>query len=368
MTSAAPFFPVTCHPLLRRRQFLASGVGLLGSTALGVGHVHASDATAIISAHATVPDPWAVAHGLRAMGPAFAIKGGQRGVDFLLERYVTEVTVNGRTMLAVPRDIEIHPNSFLKTMLEAGVPTSYRFTHKRRQRTLAELVDGARLLFRPHEMAEPNQIPWSLIAFSRTTSSVRRRWTNAWGETVDLDASVDGALRSLENASAPIAAARRDGRPLVAKAPVHSFTCGGTHMLYGLLSAVHHGFGGSGTRVRVQQQTALMIWRMGGADVDLISRFYRGYVRSPRNQWEELDSKLKLIGHAEEYVAFATARGVMTLSADQQALRAAGKKLLLELLADVRHRDLTTVRTLAPQTYQQFVGDTCHAQHGLTLT
>jgi hypothetical protein len=217
-------------------------------------------------------------------------------------------------------------------------------------------------------MMQPNTIPWSLIAFGRTTSSVRQRWTNAWGETVDLDASVDGALRLLEIASAPIAAAMRAGQPLAAKAPVHGFTCGGTHMLYGLLSAVHHGFGGKGTRERVQQQTALMIWRMGGADVDLIGRFYRAHVRSPLNQWEELDSKLKVLGHAEECVAFATARGVVTLTADQLALRAAGKKLFLELLADVRHRDLMTVRTLAPQTYQQLVGDTCHAQHGLTLT
>lgn len=368
MKPARRFFPVTCHPPLTRRHFLAGGVALLGSTALGVGHTHASDAAAIIAAHATLPDPWTVAHGLRAMGSAFAINGGKRAVDFLLEKHVSEVTVKGRTMLAFPRNVEIHPNSFLKTMLEAGVLTSYRFTHRGRPRTLADLVDGARFLFRPQEMADPNQIPWSLIAFSRTTSLLRRRWTNAWGEMVDVDASVDGALQLLENASAPIAAARRDGQPLVAKSPVHNFTCGGTHMLYGLLSSVHHGFGGKGTRERVQQQTALMIWRMGGADVDLISRFYGGYVRSPRNQWEELDSKLKLVGHAEECVAFATARGIMTLTADQQALRAAGKKSLMELLAEVRRRDLTTIRTLAPQTYQQLVGDTCHAQHGLTLT
>jgi hypothetical protein len=33
----------------------------------------------------------------------------------------------------------------------------------------------------------------------------------------------------------------------------------------------------------------------------------------------------------------------------------------------VRQRDLGTVRAMASQTYQQLVGDTCHAQHGLTL-
>jgi hypothetical protein len=352
---------------MSRRQLLAGGAGVLSAAVLGIGRAHASDATAIISAHATLPDPWAVAHGLRAMGSGFTIQGGQRAVDFLLGR-VVEVTVNGRTMLAFPRDVEIHPNSFLKTMLEAGIPRDYRFVHRGQQRTLEELVDGARLLFRPGEMRDPNSIPWSLIAFSRTTPSVRRRWINAWGEPVDFDAAVDGALRSLEQASSPIQTAMRTGRPLVTKAPVVNFTCGGTHLLYGLLSAIHHGFGGRSARERVQQQTALMIWRMGGPDVDLIARFFRAHVRSPRNEWEELDSKLKLLGHAEECVAFAAARGVSALSPAQGAQRAAGVQALMKVLAEVRQRNPAIVRTLAPETYQQIVGDTCHAQHALTLT
>jgi hypothetical protein len=367
--SAEPFFPLTCHPPLGRRQFLAGGIGALGTTFLGgVGQADASDATAIITGYATLPeDPWSVAHGLRAMGSTFAIKSGQRAVDFLLEK-VTEVTVKGRTNLAFPVEVEIHPNSFLKTMLEAGIPLDYRFTHRGRQRTIADLVEGARLLFKPQEMMHPNQIPWSLIAFSRTTSPIRRRWANAWGDQVDLDAWVDGAVRSLENASAPIADAMRAGRPLVTKAPVHGYTCGGTHLLYGLLSAIHYGFGGKDTRERVHQQSAIMIWRMGGPDVDLIGRFYAAHPRSPLNEWEELDSKLKLVGHAQECVAFATARGVMTLTANQQAQRAAGVKLLMRLLAEVRQRDLGAVRAMSFPTYQQLVGDVCHAQHGLTLT
>jgi L-amino acid N-acyltransferase YncA len=367
--SEEPFFPLTCHPPLTRRQFLAGGVGALATPVLGgAGPAHASDAPAIIASYATLPeDPWAVAHGLRAMGSTFAIKGGQRAVDFLLEK-VTEVTVNGRTILAFPLEVEIHPNSFLKTMLEAGIPLDYRFKHGGRHHTIADLVEGARLLFRPTEMAHPNQLPWSLIALSRTTPPVRRRWTNAWGEQIDLDAWVNGAVQSLESASAPIADAMRAGRPLAGKAPIHNYTCGGTHRLYSLLSAVHYGFGAKEARDRVQEQTAVMIWRMGGVEADLIGRFYAALPRSPLNQWEERDAKLKTIGHAEECVAFATARGIMTLTANQRAQRAAGVKLLMRLLAEVRRRDLGAVRAMSLQTYQQLVSDTCHAQHGLTLT
>jgi hypothetical protein len=377
------FFPATCHPRLPRRQFVAASAGALAVAALGGRSARASaappDASAatqnasaapqIIQAHATLPaDPWAVAHGLRAMGPSFTIQGGQRAVDFLLEKHLTEIAVNGRTALGFPRSVEFHANSFLKTMLEAGVPLDYRFTYQGKGRTLADLVEGARLLFRSSQLSAPNELPWSLIAFSRTTSPVRRRWTNAWGEPVDLDALVEGGLRDLENASAPVAVAMRAGQPMAAKAPVHGFTCGGTHMLYGLLSAVRYGFGRSDARARVQQQTALMLWRMGGADVDLIDRFYRVRPRTAFNEWEHLDARLKILGHAEECVAFATAHKVVTLSAPQPAQRAAGVQVLKRLLDDLRQRDLAAARAQLPQTYQQLVGDACHAQHGLTLT
>ncbi|MGH7331188.1 MAG: hypothetical protein ACREKS_00290, partial [Candidatus Rokuibacteriota bacterium] len=302
----------------------------------------------------------------RAMGATFNIASGQRAVDFLL-RHVAEVAVNGQKLLTFPERVEIHPNSFLKTILEAGVPLGHPFTHNGRSRTLSDLVDGARLLFRPQAMMDPNTIPWSLIAFSRTTSLVRRRWTNAWGEQVDLDAAVDGALRALEAASAPVDAAMRAGRPLAGKPPVHDFTCGGTHLLYGLLSAVHYGFGPKDARQRVAYQTALMVWRMGGADVNLISRTYARLPRDPVNAWRELNAKLKVVGHAEECLAFATRQAGMTLTPAQQAQRAAGVQVLHRLLADVHALNLRQVRALDPVTYQQLIGDTCHAQHGLTL-
>jgi hypothetical protein len=290
---------------------------------------------------------------------------------------VTFVTVNRRTMLALGDwsaggsflvgGTEFHPNSFLKTMLEAGTPPEPRFTHNGQERTLRDLVEGARLLFRPRTMVNPNTVPWSLIAFSRTASPVRPRWTNAWGELVDLDAIVDVTLRDLESASTPIDAAMHASRPLAGKPPVHSFTCGGTHLLYGILSAVHYGFGPKGARQRVEHQTALMAWRMGGADVDLISRVYAGVPRDPINTWRELNAKLKVLSHAEECLAFATRRADMLLTPAAQAQRAVGVQMLRRLLADVRALDLHQIRTRDPETYRQLIGDTCHAQHGLAM-
>jgi hypothetical protein len=274
---------------------------------------------------------------------------------------------NGRTALGFPIDVEVHPNMFLKTILEAGVPLPHTFTHEGRRRTLRDVVDGARALLRPTLVASvANALPWSLIALTRTTPPPHRQWTNAWGEPVDLDALVESALRLLEQASLPIAEAMRESRPLTAQAPVHAFTCGGTHMMYALLTALHAGYVGEGRAPRIQHQMDLLVWRLG-ADVDLIQRFYRapGLADSPIGSWYELDSKLKLLGHAEECLAFAARHTVVSLTAAQQAQRRTAEATLGALIGDLEHRDLGDARRLDRLLYRQLVGDVCHARHGL---
>jgi hypothetical protein len=266
-----------------------------------------------------------------------------------------------------PQDIEGHPNMFLKTMLEAGVPLDYAFTHKGGRHTVQEVVEGARALLRPTLIASsPNALPWSLIALTRTTTPARRQWTNAWGESVDLDALVENALRLLEEASLPVAQAMRDGRPETGQAPVHGFTCGGGHMIYALLTAVHAGYTGKDRPRRMQQQADLLVWRLG-ADLDLIERFYQARGRGTADVWYELDAKLKLLGHAEECLAFAALHKVVKFTPAQRGQWQAATATLRQLLDDVETRNLDGAKMLDRELYRQLVGDTGHARHGLTL-
>jgi hypothetical protein len=271
------FYPASCHPaLMSRRQLLAGGGALVAASTLGARHARAGDdGTALIRQWATLPeDPWAVCHGVRAMGREFTIKGGRRAVDWLLETHLASVSVNGKSCLAFPVSVEVHPNMFLKTLLEAGVPLDHAFSHQGQRRTLQEVADGAHLLFRPREiMTEANMLPWSIIALARTTSPLRGQWTNVWGERVDLDAVVEAALRLMEEASRPVLQDMREGRLASNKAPVHGFTCGGTHMLYALLTAVQTGYTRRDRVERVRRLVDLMVWRLR-ADLGLIEGFY----------------------------------------------------------------------------------------------
>jgi hypothetical protein len=369
---ARPFFPATCHPVFSRRQFLAGAGTVLAAGRLGRGNALAAQATddgaAIIRRYATAPDdPWAVAHGLRGIGRDFTITGGRRAVDYLLEDVLVTLPANGRGALGFAGEAEVHPNAFLKTLLEAGVPLDHAFTHEGRRRTLRDVVDGARALFRPTLVTSvPNALPWSIIAMTRTTTPLRQQWTNACGEPVSLDVVVERALRLLEQASAPVAEAMREGRPETGQAPVHGFTCGGAHMLYALLTAVHAGYAGKDRRERVQQQVDLMVWRLS-ADLDLIERFYRAREGRAGVDWYVLNAKLKLLGHGVECLAFATVHDVVGLTPSQREQRQAAVTLVRRMLRDLEARDLGEVKALDREVYRQVIGDTCHARHGLTL-
>jgi hypothetical protein len=370
MGAGMPFYPATCHPpLMTRRQLLAGGGALLAGAALGGRQARAADAgSTIIRKWAASPDdPWAVCHGLRGMGQDFTLRGGPRAADWLLETHLAPMSANGKGVLGFPLSVEVHPNMFLKTLLEAGVPLDHAFTHQGQRRALRDVVEGARALFRPREVVgQANMLPWSLIAFARTTSPLRGRWANAWGEPVDLDLAVESGLRLLEEASAPLARSMREDRTETAKAPVHSFTCGGTHMLYALVTAVHAGYGGRDRLERVHQQLELLVWRLR-ADLGLIDRFYKERVAQPGAYWYEIDAKVKLLGHGEECLALATQRAVVKLNAAQQAQRSAAVATLKRMLDDMEGRNLAEARDIDRELFRQLVGDTCHARHGLTL-
>ena len=368
------FFPAACHSGLSRREVLLAGAAaaLLAEPLLRGGRGAlagpSDDGAAIVQRYATpLDDPWMVAHGIRAMGRGFTLGTGRRAVDYLLETVLVEVPANGKTFLGFPVDVEGHPNMFLKTMLEAALPLDYQFTHKGRRHTVQEVVDGARALLRPTLVASsPNALPWSLIALTRTTPPSRRQWMNAWAEPVDLDALVESALRLLEQASLPVAEAMRDGRPETRQAPVHNFTCGGCHMIYALLAALQAGYTGKDRSRRMQQQVDLLVWRLS-ADLDLIERFYRARGTSVTDFWYEFDAKLKLLGHAEECLAFAELHKVARLTSAQRTQRQAATSTLRRLLVDLDARNLGEAHAADRELYRQLVGDTCHARHGLTL-
>ena len=364
------FFPETCHPPLLTRRRLLMGAGALAAAAAlapvpaGAG----DDGASIIRQWGSSPDdPWAVCHGVRGIGRDFSLKDGRRAVDWLLETQLAAKVVNGKEWLAFPVEVEIHPNSFLKTMLEANVPQDHAFTHQKRRRTFREVVEGAHALFRPAAVITSRTCCRGASSHSRG----RPRRCGASGRTRGASMSTSISSSSALSSSSRTLRRRwrrlmREDKPETAKAPVHDFTCGGTHMIYGVLSAVQAGYAGRDRLERIRQQMDILVWRLR-ADMGLIDRFYKERAAQPGAAWFELDAKLKLLGHGQECVALAVQRGLVKLS-DAQRDRARGAEVeLRRMIDDMGKQNLAEAKDINRELLRQLVGDTCHARHGLAM-
>ena len=366
------FYPSTCHPI-GRRSFLAVAVGtgaaLITGTPASARVATADNSKRIILKYARRrDDPWALVHAVRALGRDYTLDGGQPAVPFVLAEYLQEQAVNGGTYLAFPRKVEVHENMFLKTFLEAGVSPLLRFSVTGRPRTLQDVVDSARALLRFSDATSRNAIAWSIIALTRTTPPDRGIWSNAFGERVDLAKVVEAGFEAMEQASQPIQDARDRGLPLARQAPVHAFTCGGTHLLYALLAATQAGYTASGHRDRVRRQMDLLVYRLW-ADVDLMDRFYQPKLAaSPQARWFLLDARLKFVGHVFECLRFAERHLLYAIPPDQAPRRDRARAALDADISTLGEADLASVKAETAELYQQLVGDVCHAHHGLTLT
>ena len=322
----------------------------------------------LISRYATDPqDPWAVAHGIRAMGKGFLLKDRQPAVVHLLTREVRLRELAGQRWPHFPLEVEVHPNMFLKTVLEAGVPLAQPVVAEGRKFTLRDLLTGAKLAFSFDPATfPPNDLAWSLIAFANTTPPDPGSWVNVHGQRVEMREVVAFGFRTMEEASAPVEQAYRAGRPLTEKAPIHSFTCGGTHLLYSLCTAVNAGYREGRQAERLESQLDLLTYRLQ-ADVDLIDRFYAGVAQHPQAPWFHLDSELKLVGHGFEVLHYALRHRLFAPTANQEERMTAAWARLQKTLAKVEGMDLTLIKTQSPKLFQQFVGDTCHLEHARHL-
>ncbi|MGH9846012.1 MAG: hypothetical protein ACREEM_45505, partial [Blastocatellia bacterium] len=92
--------------------------------------------------------PSALIHAVRAFGKNFTLSDGSNTVDHLCAKYFAEKEVNGKKYVYVPREFEIHDNSFLKTMLEAGVSPDQPITAGANKYTLRDLGESTKALFR----------------------------------------------------------------------------------------------------------------------------------------------------------------------------------------------------------------------------
>ncbi len=378
---------------LTRRRFLETSLALAASGALSGLPAVAEGAKSpvavpgsltrtstllrgIINKYARLEDdPWTLMHGVRAMGHGFTIKG-EHAADFLCSRFLKKKAVAGKTYLYMPSEYEGgHTNAFLKTILETGLPPSQGFQLDGGRYTVGDLVNSAKALFTfDPKTAVRDDLAWSLIAFSLQIPPGADQWTNAYGQQIRFSEVVRFGFDVLDDATRQFKAAKERGVLPEANDKIVDFTCGGTHLVYGLASCVGNGYRDEHFSGRLKEHLDLMVWRLE-ADGHLIEKFYREVPPPPGNPpgWQQVysvyhnDAKIKFYGHTFEILSYVRLRRLFTPSPAQSRSIERAAATLAGAVRGIEGIDLFDVRKTNPRLFHLLIGDSCHAYHGIHM-
>ncbi|MGH9798892.1 MAG: hypothetical protein ACRD82_00865, partial [Blastocatellia bacterium] len=271
------------------------------------------------------------------------------------------------------REAEVHGNSFLKTMLEAGVSQDQAITVGNNRYTLRDLGESAKALFRfdpqNFDRYEPSllgqHLPWGLIAFSILVSPSQATWTNAYGETINLPDVIDRTLAVYESTCADIEKTVGHGEleSLDFRQAIAKYSCAGMHNVYCYFSCLKHGYTGNNLQTRLNKLLDNVLLRLKGdsqaidreadaakADPNLANNLAiegkGGKLASkgvaPANTLEVMRYRfqIRMLGHALEAINYAQLHKLFTLTPAQKGRLQAGEQLLYEYLVKLRATDL----------------------------
>jgi hypothetical protein len=313
--------------------------------------------------------PSALIHAVRAFGKEFTLSDGTKAVDHLCSRYFAEKEVNGKKYIYSPREFEVHDNSFLKTLLEAGAPPEQAIVANGNRYTLHDLCVSAKALFRfdPNDTARydptlfQQHMPWGLIAFSILTPPAAPTWTNAYGETINLNQVIDAALSNYEHMCEGLqeSLAHEEDETLEFRQQITKHSCFGMHSIYGFFSCLKAGYIENRLQERLQKMYDLSIYRLAGdskaidreanaaRDVgpSLVNRLAvsqdgrvvtKGAPPSTTIEVMRIRSQIRFLGHAFEAINYAELHKLFTLSPEQKKRKVAGEQLFYSNIVQMR--------------------------------
>ena len=338
-----------------------------------------------VTKHAGDPDnPWAIGHGLLAMGPDFVLSNSQPAVDWIFSQYAEELPLGDAAgdyrAVVFPRSrgeqrIEPHAGLMLKALTEIGVAPDKAVTVQGQPHTVADLYRGVLMSSylvpeRNHASFEsPNDVPWALQGLA----------TWAPPDTPLLWRTPDGtdmALSDLTAFSASVLIQESQGlfRAMEAGAEfekrgqgIFKYTCGGSHLLQGTAYSVARGNGTEVARSGMTGQAALMFYRL---PVELLI-YDRLMERAPQHMLLLLVQRLKFLGHYLETQHRLAALGFYAPTAKQKELLEGAATQLVLLVEAMEERAIfdamDALRTEQEQVYLDLIGDSAHAINGLEI-
>lgn len=334
---------------------------------------------AVVQTHANDPEnPWAVAHGLLALGPSFTVRSGEPAVDYLFSRYAKIGEIQGHTLPYFPRTegaikIEPHTDLLLKNFTEIGVSPDQVVTvqgrsfevgdawHHTMLTTFLKKQDGS------SSYDSPNDMPWGVQALA-AWAPPGLRWRAFDGTEMSIDELARLMVHVLTSESGFMIAAMSAGQDFEKKGQgIFQYTCGGAHLLQGSTFVVARGLGGDAERDKIRVQGQLLFYRFPRE----LAIYKKAMDENPTRKLVLMVQQLKFVGHWLESTHKLLAAGLYTPSPSDQLIAAEAVNVLVgttrELKALGAFDNLDAIRPQNEQLYLDIVGDASHAIRGLEL-
>lgn len=345
-------------------------------------------------------DPSALIHAVIAFGKSFTLSDGSKAVDYLCSKFGAEREVNGKRYVYFPREVEVHENSFLQTFVEAGVSPDQAIMGGGNKYTLRDLGEGAKALFRidPQNLSKYDpmllhrHLPWDLMSLSTLAPPNQARWTNAYGEKIELPAAIEVGLKSFESSCAGVEQAiiRNEDESLEFRQEMAKHACFGMHLTYSFFTCYKNGYRENGMAERLKQALDTLTLRLKGdyaaieRESALASQMGQEYIARmagdshgsdrpkgppPSNIIEvmKLRHQIKMLGHALEIINYVQLNKLFPLNAEQKRRVAAGEQLLYENIVKLRGMDLDAYKNWNAKFVNDVVIALGHASRAMKL-
>ncbi len=327
---------------------------------------------------------WALAHGVKTLGPSFLASDGRKAIDVIFHDFLLRNTLpDGGAGPGAPygflrysadgTPIEPHTNLNAKALVDdAKMPLTTRLAGPWGPITLQQLVDSAKAGFR-HSPQSPEywrDVGWTLGLFA-VTHKPGATWKANDGTVVNLDQVFDDALTELERATADLEQGLEQHLPQVDKRKqgVYAHSCGGLHFVQGVLSWARHPAVKKKWGKRLDDQIAIHFYRLESERRQYEAAYQQTLTSMPQYKVQVLVQMVKFYGHWLETDAhFRDDFGWKPTAAQLQDINRA--KAFLDIAVRALEEDHTLERMLElkktqKQVYLDLIGDSCHAAHGL---
>jgi hypothetical protein len=309
--------------------------------------------------------PNGAAHAVRALGRSCPLGAGD-SFRLLLENSMTERPVGTRMYVEAPIAEEGHRDSLVRTLMDRDCERDLRFEISGRSYTFQDCLDSARMLATYPGRLAIDEHAWTIMVLSRVVSPDQARWTNAFGETVDLQRMIDDTSAAIAADTALIRTVDLSTDDPSRNCPVFGRACGGLHMLEAFAVAIAAGYG-TPERQRALAEHIRTTLRRIVYDEKVTASVERQNIQIAGAEAAAAvayDSRMKFLGHLLELMAFIDRSKIYAFSADERRMLAEAHARLCRVVAGSRDMHYERYRE-DNFLYESLTTGICHAYCGI---